>query len=162
MLRLVEDHLKNNLEVPDHAVPQLANQFANGLGFQLRSMPIAIRIDRQIFESHPGLRTIQRGNVEQQLQENLTALTPRIKKLAPPRLIEANASMSAAFAMFWAGLWNEPAVALPFIAAGYQQAGNDMLALTETIPDDPNLDRQLVDAWMNRLGLQNWFETRMR
>ena len=159
VLQLVQDHLRAKRAIPSQAFQQLAHQFGHGLGFQLRSMPLAIRIDNEIFGEFPELRPLQRRNVEQQLQECVHALSPQIKEIAPPTIIKANASMSAAFAMFWARLWNEPAIALPYISAGYQQVGNDLLALTETIPSDPSHDRQLVDSWIERLGLHGWFET---
>lgn len=54
----------------------------------------------EIFEGYPDLRPYQRRNIEQQLQECSHALSPKIKEIAPPQIITANASMSAAFAMF--------------------------------------------------------------
>lgn len=159
VLKLVTDHTRSSGSVSSHALEKLSQQFGHGLGFQLRSMPLAIRIDQEIFDGYPDLRPYQRQNVEQQLQECMHALSPKIKEIAPPQIITANASMSAAFATFWSGLWNEPAIALPYVAAGYQQVGDDLLILTKRIPSDPNHDRQLVDAWIERLGLQGWFHT---
>lgn len=44
--RLIEDHLrKTGSPVPISMVPQLCQQLGNGLGLQLRSMLIAIRVD---------------------------------------------------------------------------------------------------------------------
>ena len=159
VLKLVQDHTRNSGSVPCHALEKLAQQFGHGLGFQLRSMPLAIRIDQEIFDGYPDLRPFQRRNVEQQLQECNHALSPQIKEIAPPTIITANASMSAAFAMFWSGQWSEPAIALPYVSAGYRQVGDDLLVLTKRIPSDPNHDRQLVDAWIERLGLHGWFHT---
>ena len=159
VLRLVQDHLRTNSSVPSSAVPQLANQFGNGLGWQLRSIPVAIRVDQEIYDQHSELRPFQRTNIEQQLQENMSALSPKVKTLAPKQIIDANASMSTAFAMFWTGLWDEPTIAMPFISAGYNQVGMDLLALNASIPSDPNHDKELVDAWAKRVGLDCWFET---
>lgn len=157
--RLIRDHVRNTPSIPSHVISQLANQFGHGLGFQLRSMPIAIRIDREIFDQYPALRPLQRKNIERQLQECMHALSPTVKEFAPPKIVDANASMSAAFAMFWSELWDAPTIALPYISAGYKQVGELLLAIVAAIPGDPDHDLELVYAWMNRLGLDGWFET---
>ncbi len=52
-------------------------------------------------------------------------LSPQIKAITPKEIIDTNASMSSAFAQFWAGLWNETAIGTPFIAASYKEVGAD-------------------------------------
>ncbi len=55
---LMEKHHKGKDDIPSHVIPQLANQFGNGLGLQLRSMPITMRIDKLISRCTPRtLRT---------------------------------------------------------------------------------------------------------
>ena len=61
--------------------------------------------------------------------------------------------MNAAFAKFFAGLWNEPMVFAPYVAAGYGDAANAMLAFHEQIPAGSDHDRELVDAWAKYTGL---------
>jgi hypothetical protein len=159
VLKLTTEHAKKNPNIPEHAIPQLATQFGNGLGWQLRSFPIAIRVDKQIHDNHPELRPLQRKNIEQQLQESMEALSPSIKKIAPKEIIDANASMSSAFTQFWADLWNEPALSTPFTAAGYKPIGEKLLALNASIADDPNKDRELIESWAKAIGIDRWFKT---
>ncbi|QDV69025.1 hypothetical protein Poly24_27390 [Rosistilla carotiformis] len=159
VLKLTTEHANKNPSIPEHAIPQLATQFGNGLGWQLRSFPIAIRVDRQIHDDHPKLRPLQRKNIEQQLQESMEALSPSIKKIAPKEIIDANASMSSAFTQFWADLWNEPALSTPFTAAGYKPIGEKLLALNASIADDPNKDRELIESWAKAVGIDRWFQT---
>lgn len=159
VLKLVQDHLQKHASSSSHLAPQLAKQFGDGLGWQLRSFPVAIRVDKRIHEQHSDLRQLQRQNIEQQLQESMHALSPRAKEIAPKEIIDANASMSTAFALFWSQLWNEPTISTPYIAAGYKEVGTDLLALNETLSADPNQDRELIDAWAKRLRLDRWFET---
>ena len=159
VLKLTADHAKKNPDIPEHAVPQLATQFGNGLGWQLRSFPIAIRVDKQIHDAHAVLRPLQRKNIELQLQESMEALNPKIKKIAPREIIDANASMSSAFTQFWVDLWDEPTLSTPFTAAGYQPIGQKLLAINASIPDDPNKDRELIEAWAKAIGISRWFHT---
>ena len=44
-------HHQGKNDIPASAVPQLAKRFGDGLGFQLRSMPITLRIDKQIHDA---------------------------------------------------------------------------------------------------------------
>lgn len=149
-------------QVPASAVLQLAGKFGNSLGLQLRSMPITMRIDKQIHDDHPELRAFQQQSIDSQLQENMHALSPRAKELAPEEIIRPNASMNAAFAKFFSGLWNAPMVFAPYIAAGYSQVAAELLGYHEQISADFNHDRELVDAWAKHLGLDRWFKTRAR
>jgi len=158
--QLVEETLRQNgAQYPAEAVEKLINQLGHGIGLQLRSMPIAIRTDEWIHREYPVLRPLQRKSIERQLQEAMHALGPSVRAFAPQRIIDANASMSCAFAKFWASMWNERGVALPFIAAGYGNVGDDLLRLVQSQNVSPNEDRDLVNQWAERLGLSGWFQT---
>lgn len=159
VLGLMEKHHKGRDDIPSHVIPQLAQQFGNGLGLQLRSMPITMRIDKLIHDSHPELTSLQHESVDRQLQENMGALSPRSKVIAPDEIIRPNALMNAAFAKFFAGLWNAPMVFAPYVAAGYGEAGAALLAFHEQIPEGSDRDRELVNAWSKYTGLNRWFET---
>jgi len=118
VLELMQRHHQDKDDIPRDAVPQLAKRFGNGLGLQLRSMPITMRIDKQLHDAHPELADLQHKSIDLQLQENMGALSPRSKVIAPDEIIRPNASMNAAFAKFFAGLWNAPMVFAPYVAAG--------------------------------------------
>ena len=141
------------------SVPQLSSQLGPGLGLQLRSMPIAIRVDDWLYQHYPALRELQRKSNERQLQEAMQSLGPGIRAFAPQQIIDANVSMSCAFARFWAQTWNEPEVALPFISAGYGKVGDDLLGLVQSQVSGPDGDRELVNRWAERLELTHWFQT---
>jgi hypothetical protein len=162
VLDLMKRHHSGKDDIPSHLVPQLASQFGNGLGLQLRSMPITMRIDKQIHDAHPELSELQHESIDRQLQENMGALSPRAKVLSPDEIIRPNAIMNAAFAKFFAGLWNAPMVFAPYVAAGYGEAASALLAFHEQIPASSNHDRELVDAWAKYTGLDRWFETEGR
>ena len=74
-------------------------------------------------------------------------------------IIDTNASMSSAYTQFWAALWEEPSISTPFVAAGYEAIGKTLLELNATVPDEPNRDRDLIDAWAKALRVDRWFKT---
>jgi hypothetical protein len=86
VLKLMQRHHQGKNDIPASAVPQLAKRFGDGLGFQLRSMPITLRIDKQIHDAHPELTEMQRESLDRQLQENMGALSPQAKALAPEEI----------------------------------------------------------------------------
>ena len=57
VLGLMEKHHKGKEDIQSHVIPQLAKKFGNGLGLQLRSMPITMRIDKLIRNSHASWKT---------------------------------------------------------------------------------------------------------
>ncbi len=158
--QMIEKHLRmTGSDVPMSMVPQFCQQLGHGLGLQLRSMPIAIRVDEWLYRDYPALADLQRKSIERQLQEAMHALGPRVRAFAPQRIIDANVGMSCAFAKFWASTWNEPEVALPFTSAGYSKIGDELSGLVQSLDRSPDGDRELVNQWAERLGLASWFQT---
>jgi hypothetical protein len=66
--------------------------------------------------------------------------------------------MNAAFAVFWARTWGDPAHTSPYKAAGMLERGEQVLALHDRVPADPAHDRELLETWGDFLGLTGWFE----
>lgn len=137
---------------------RLAEQMHDGLIRQLRSFPIGLRVDEWLMREYPGLEVEQRYGAERQLKDNLQTLSPEIKKMSPLKIYDANVVMNAAFATFWAQKWNDPKLVTPYAATGYSAAADGLLELLASIPDDPNRDRDLIDAWGQKLNLAGWYE----
>ena len=161
-VKLMAKHFKNDSTMPAGAVPQLSKLFSDGLGHQLRSMPISMRIDRKLHEKFPELRSMQRKSIDIQLQENVHSIGPYAKRSAPNEIVRPNAMMNAAFAKFFSILWDSPPIFSPYVAAGYAQDAAKLLEIHDTIPNAPEEDRQLVDAWAAHTGLDKWFATKRR
>lgn len=158
-LRLVREHLQHTGSTAyEHLAPQLTEQFVSGLGTQLRSMPISLRIDSWLDQEYPDLRELQRQSIVIQLQEAMQSLGPEVKAIAPPEIVDANVAMSTAFAKFWSGRWNDAAFELPFVSAGYDKIGSELLAMVNTANPAPNGDRELVESWARHLKLDRWFQ----
>ena len=158
--QLIQAHLKTSgADVPESLIPNLCSQLGDGLGIQLRSMPIAIRVDHWLWQQYPSLQELQRTNVSRQLQESMQTLGPSVRALVPLRMLNANLAMNCAFAMFWGELWGEPELAVPYTLAGFEAAGRQLLEMVRSIDSHPNGDRQLVEQWASQLNLTAWYRT---
>jgi hypothetical protein len=157
---LITQHLrkKGKLPLPQEAISNLQQQMLSGLIIQLRSMPVGMRIDLGLFYDFPALREQQRQSALRQLQENSQSLLPQIAEFSPPLIRKANVTMNAAFADLWAKLLDEPQLALPYEAAGYQSNMLELLNISQRIPDEPSRDIELIDAWGKQLGIDRWYE----
>jgi len=125
---------------------------------QLRSIPVGFRVDSWIMREYPELGQLQRDMIMRQIQDNLASLGPEAKKIAPNKIYQSNVTMNAAFAAFWAKQFSDPTLALPYKAAGFLKAGEELLGILDEISDAPSTDRDLVDAWADRLSLLDWYK----
>jgi hypothetical protein len=146
------------LKLPPKSVEALRDQLYDGLMTQLRSIPVGFRVDSWILREYPELAPLQRDMVMRQQKDNLAALNPDLKKIAPKKIYQSNVSMNAAFAEFWAKQFSDPSLSVPYKAAGFLKTGEELLATLDEIPDDPSADRELIDAWMDRLNLGGWYQ----
>ncbi len=157
--KLVNESVRQaNLPLNKAARLGVRDQLIRGLGTQLRSMPIGLRVDNWIMEQYPELKDQQRESIQRQLQDNLSSLLPEVRRLTAEPIYAANVGMSAAFALFWARAWTETPLTTPYKATGYLALGEELLTIWDKIPADPANDRTLIEAWADRLGIRTWFE----
>lgn len=132
----------------------LVKNFTRWALMQLRSIPIGMRVDQQIFRDMPLLRTSLQAGFKEQNQSNFAAIQ-RLGGVAS--LPERYFWPAAAYALFTDRLTGESLHAVPFEAMGLGQGGGDLLRLYDGTPGDAGHDRALVDAWAVRLGLNGWY-----
>ena len=155
--RLVKSHPVMRA-LPPKALPQMCQILRDGLLSHLRSIPLGMRVDRWLASEFPALAELQKASILRQLQDSLGTLSPEHRQVSPQKIYDATQAISAAFAAFWAGRLNQPQLALPFKAAGYLQAGQELLALWESTPDVAENDRAIVDSWAEKLGIAGWHQ----
>jgi hypothetical protein len=146
------------VRLPNAVLPQLVEQFLTGILFQVRSYPIGMRIDAWIHETYPALDSVQREGVTRQQKDNSSVLRPDVKRIAPKPIYDANATMNAAYAIFCDRVFGKAGYSIPYRSAGYEKRGRALLDIWESVPDDPEHDRVLVDAWATELGLAGWYQ----
>jgi hypothetical protein len=156
--RQVEKLVRDQKEVPDKMVATYSQIITDGLGTQLRSMPIGIRVDRTLYRDHPELHNMQRAAAERSMKDNVGCLHPSIRAQAPELFIRATACMNAAFASAWSKLWNEDAHSVPYRLAGFLEQGEELLTALDAIPDSPTHDRELVSEWADLLKIDHLYQ----
>jgi hypothetical protein len=124
---------------------------------QTRSYPVGLRVDSWMRMALPGLRNQQDAEIRSQLAENERALAPEIRSKFPKGIVDANTSMNAAFATYWAGVLGEPRFTIPYTALGYGGIAGCLLAVLGEVPEDASGDRTLVARWGEILGLTQAF-----
>lgn len=156
--RQVEKLVRQQKAIPDNMIATYSQIITDGLGTQLRSMPIGIRVDRALYRDHPELRDQQRAAAERSMKDNVGCLHPSIRAQAPDLVLRATAGMNAAFASAWSRLWNEDAHSIPYRLAGFLEQGEELLAALDAIPDSPTHDRELVSKWANLLKIDHLYQ----
>jgi hypothetical protein len=153
----VQKLVRDKKTIAEDMVATYSQMITDGLGVQLRSMPIGIRVDRVLYAAHPELRGMQRVIAERQLRESVGCLSPSIKQMAPELIFNSSVGMNAALALEWSRLWNEDAHVVPYRLAGYVGLGEKLLADLDAIPDTPHHDRELVSSWAKILGVDGLY-----
>jgi len=156
--RQVEKLVRRQKAIPDNMIATHSQIITDGLGTQLRSMPIGIRVDRSLFRDHPELRDQQRAAAQQSMKDNVGCLHPSIRAQAPDLFLRATAGMNAAFALAWSRLWHDDAHSVPYRLAGFIEQGEEILAALDAIPDSPTHDRELVSKWANLLKIDHLYQ----
>jgi len=156
--RQVEKLVREQKAVPANMIATYSQMITDGLGTQLRSMPIGIRVDRALYQDHPELRDLQRAAAERSMKENVGCLHPSIRAQAPDLVLRATASMNAAFALAWSRLWNEDDHNVPYRLAGFLEQGEMLLDALDAIPDSPTHDRELVSQWAALLKIDHLYQ----
>jgi hypothetical protein len=129
----------------------------SGLVTQLRSCPVGLRVDEWLSESYPDLRDLQRRGVRTQLEQNVEAIATAKSGMFPRKVLDANLSMNAAFALYWSRAWADPSLTLPYKAAGLLDKGASLLDIWDRMSHDPAFDIELIDEWAFQLGLKGWY-----
>lgn len=155
--RLVKEHPVGRT-LPPKALPQLCQMLLDGLLNHLRSIPVGMRVGRWLATEFPALAESQEASILREIQDSIATLAPQHRQVTPQKIYDSTEAISAAFAAFWAGRLNQPQLVLPFKAAGYLQAGQELLAIWESTLDVAENDRGIIDAWAAELGIANWHQ----
>lgn len=153
------EHLhKTKLPLPPQAVSQLCGQLYSGLILQLRSIPIALRVDAWLRRDCSELNEQQKTANIRQLNDNAACLRPEVRQITPATILHASIAMNAAFASFWSRTWDDPLLIVPYKTSANLSDGQALLKIWDEIPDDPSSDRQLIEAWGNYVKLTGWYD----
>jgi hypothetical protein len=156
--RAMTEIIQASTDLPP-ADKQILPIFAEHLGqwalMQLRSIPIGMRVEAWLRDSHPDMRELQARGLSVQQQMNADILGKRLGNLTVPIV---HLGPPAAFALFADRLLGASGFAIPFRAAGAIDDGQRLLDLFDSVPSAPTHDRDLVDQWGYALGMEGWYK----
>ncbi len=120
----------------------------------LRSRPVGMRVDQQIFRDMPALRGSFEAGAANENDANLKAMQ-RMQGLI--RLPERYYWPSTAYALFADRLLGTTLYSVPFDAMGFAAGGHQLLRTYDGVPSDASRDRSLVDAWGREIAVSDWY-----
>lgn len=142
--------------MPEQRRKAYAEFLQNGLLNMLRSIPVGMRIDRDLHGRFPELHAPQAESVRRQLAEQATLLNPDVQKTIPPSALHLNLAVNAAFAQFCLTHLNLSGATDPCLKAGCLETGTGLFKIWQESPADPKSDQALVQAWADALGIGSW------
>jgi hypothetical protein len=95
--------------------------------------------------------------MQQIQQENLQLLTMAMGRLTVPVPL---LGMPAAYALLADQLLGTGVYAIPYRAAGVMGMGEALRDAGAAVPQGPEHDRALIDAWAQALGMSSWYQWR--
>jgi len=154
-------------EVPRHALDVLKSEtetdafldlWSDGLVMQVYNYPQDILIERSVFESHPALRSSQRGSIAQLAQEAHDGLTARAITLTPRTVTLAAQSMNYALLKSCSGYLGAPWMVRPYRNTSMERTGEELLDLLRaSAPENLGDCLDVTGVWSRRLGVDGWF-----
>ena len=144
-----------NTQIPAELVKSFAKGVVQWAMLSLRSTPIGMRIDQEIFRENHALRAEVVSGIHDQQQLNLQALGQSVNGLRSPVRFYG---ISAAYAIFASRLLDRGDYVVPYEVTGALKIGRTLMGLWDDIPKGSEFDRQLVDAWADALGVRDWYQ----
>ena len=132
-------------------------QLLGGLITHLRSVPIGLRVSEKLTLDYPELLELEAPHVEKELAIAKESLSPRVKEMMPAEIYNPTHSINAAHALSWAERLEKPEVVNPFRLAGFEEYGQNLLNIYESVPGEPEHDCELIDRWANYLNIRSWY-----
>lgn len=164
------DHLASRLSkskqlknVPLPIAQQFAKIIVQGLLNQLQSMPAEMISIGMCYDQCPSLRDMQETALRYTIRDATASLAPRIRERTPKDIFDKNASMNAAFVLYWSEHSRDRTAVIPFESLGFTTKGQELLDAFKTVPESMS-DRyqRCVDAWARILEIQTWYEWRFK
>ena len=146
--------------LPEAAIIELSTFLYRGMTQQLTSMPLDIRVEREIAGGLPEHREVQHSYLSRQVQDLEPHFQPEIAEFSPAHLYAASTAMNVALA--------EEAAQIAGVEPGPMFRQTPHLRLGERLREQLEAveelgysgDRIVTDGWADELGMRDWYEWR--
>ncbi len=159
--RACEDELLQKLrEPPEPLLRGLSTFLYEGIVRQLTSMPMDLRVEREIAEMLSDHREAQRAYLARQVKDLEAHFLPAIADVAPDKIYAASTAMNVVLAEEAAQIAGVDPGPL-FQQTPHRRFGEQLRRLLLDV-EQPGYrgDRLVTDAWADELGLRDWYEWR--
>jgi hypothetical protein len=147
----------NRFRLAKAQTDSLRDQLLQGLITHLYSVAVGLRVSEALTIDYPELLDLEAQHVERELKMNYEGLSERMREMMPQEVYSATHKINAAYALYWANRLEKPEIANPYRLHGFESAGNKLLEILESVPNDPAHDYELVDQWAEALGIRSWY-----
>jgi len=135
----------------------LRDQLLQGLITHLYSVAVGLRVSDSLTIEYPELLELEAEHVERELNINRESLSDSVREMMPPEVYNATHKINTAYALYWSNRLEKPEIVNPYRLHGFEAAGNELLQIFESVPNDPSHDYELVDEWAEVLGIRGWY-----
>lgn len=165
-IRSITDHITKvqRQGYPEENISDVMLKLINGLNNQIFNCPIDMVVEYNLYSKYPYLYCSQFVSLRQTHEEALQAFTNQeIKRLTPPTIFRASATLNCAYAIFidhlYGGLTDYSAAYRNF--SNLSTARNLFKLWKERIASfRPGDEYELVDEYARQLKLLSWYEWR--
>jgi len=156
-----EDYQDLRRKVPAlslHALDDLSQFLYHGITRQLTSMPVDIRVEREIAERFPAHQAEQRAYLQRQVEDLEPTFAPQIAEVSPERLYRASTAMNVVLAEEAAEITGSRPGPL-CQGSPHRTLGAKLRELLHAVDDDGYAgDRVLTDLWADELGMRDFYQ----
>lgn len=151
----------HSLGLPESALGELTSIWHAGIVRQLTNVPADMRIERWLYEEHPGLREYQVSALLEQLGQNTQVLSSQVMELTPKKIYDVSNGLNAAYARYLSFLLSNERLYDPYSKTEFERVGKE-LADYQWISTDIGYkgDVQAIKRWSRYFGLNSWWEWR--
>lgn len=142
---------------PEHVLEELSTFLYEGLTRQLTSMPLDLRIERELHVLLPDHRPLQREYLERQRRDIEVLFHPGMAEVSPRRLYGASTAMNVVLADEVAEMTGLPSGS--FLEASHYRSEGKRLGEILREVTEPGIrgDRIVTDRWAQELEMEDWY-----
>lgn len=148
----------NKHEFSDAQLDEFTEYMLKGLITHLRSIPLSLRVSQTLTVDYPELLEQEIIQVEKELRLGAESYSDQVRERTPQKVYDVTQAINAAYAFFWAERLERPGIANPYILAGFESQGKELLKIFAEISEDPINDYELIDRWADYLQIRDWYK----
>jgi len=147
--------------LPEAVLADMMGFLHEGVVRQVMNFPADCRIERWLYEEHPGLRDLQTRALGGMIQEHWRTTSPEIRDMTPRKMFRAANVMNAAYARYLSRLLGDRRRFTPYRRTEF--AGDGRFLADRLWESQDHGYRSDVDdsrGWAEFLAIDRWFEWR--